>query len=153
MSSVCTRINQKYVNTDADAIERSFRRHYADHARALPTYGYAQGLSESEWWSRLGAKVFGEQPQFVKELDSAVELSKCLYDEFAKPAVWQVYPNCERTLERLRREGFKLAVVSNFDTRLPKILTDMQLNKWFEFLLVPSMLNGIAKPDKVKKLK
>ena len=45
-----------------------------------------------------------------------------LFDRFAQPAAWVVAPGTREMLTGLRLAGLKLAVISNWDERLPRLL-------------------------------
>jgi putative hydrolase of the HAD superfamily len=45
-----------------------------------------------------------------------------LWQHFAEPAAWTVFEEVPGTLDRLRSRGYRLAVASNFDERLRRIL-------------------------------
>jgi len=55
-----------------------------------------------------------------------------LFDRFGKAEAWEVYPDVEPTLEALRAAGLRLGVVSNWDRRLPTLLADLGLDRYFE---------------------
>ena len=67
---------------------------------------------------------------------------------FSQPETWCVYPEVKSTLERLRGDGVRLAVVSNWDSRLPALLERLDLASYFETMLV-SHVEGVEKPDPV----
>jgi len=50
-----------------------------------------------------------------------------LYDSFARPELWRVYPDVRPALEQLGAAGLRLAVVSNWDERLPLLLARLEL--------------------------
>jgi putative hydrolase of the HAD superfamily len=66
-------------------------------------------------------------------------------DAFADPALWHVFPEVAEALERLRTRSLRLAVVSNWDSRLPALLDRLELTGFFDEVLV-SALEGVEKP-------
>jgi putative hydrolase of the HAD superfamily len=68
-----------------------------------------------------------------------------LYDEFASPKAWTLFEDVLPTLEGLRARATRLAVISNWDMRLPEMLDAMALTPYFEQVLV-SALEGLEKP-------
>lgn len=57
-------------------------------------------------------------------LDDATDTEACfrhLYDHFAAPRAWRVYPDAAALLERLFEAGRVVAIASNFDARLERI--------------------------------
>jgi len=65
---------------------------------------------------------------------------------FSDPDSWRVADDVRPALETLRRDGVRLAVVSNWDSRLPRLLATLGLDGYFETLGV-SALEGCEKPD------
>jgi putative hydrolase of the HAD superfamily len=55
-----------------------------------------------------------------------------LFDRFGKAAAWELYPDVEPTLRALRAAGLRLGLVSNWDHRLPTLLADLGLDRYFE---------------------
>jgi FMN phosphatase YigB (HAD superfamily) len=54
----------------------------------------------------------------------------------AQPHAWKLTPGAVGALERLRRGGVKVAVVSNFDTRLRPLLHAMGVAPLFDAICV-----------------
>ncbi|HVR28892.1 MAG TPA: HAD-IA family hydrolase [Thermoanaerobaculia bacterium] len=69
-----------------------------------------------------------------------------LYHRFASASAWVVYPDAIPALEAMRALGLKLAVISNFDERLPGILEGLGLAARVDAVVVSSAL-GVAKPN------
>ena len=89
-----------------------------------PAYGaYADGdMAEREWWLQVVTVVF-EKSLGTSDLDDF--LSPCfeaLFEHYADPAAWRVFPEVPGVLADARAAGLRLAVVSNFDLRLHGIL-------------------------------
>jgi putative hydrolase of the HAD superfamily len=68
-----------------------------------------------------------------------------LYAAFSRPEVWKVYPETHPTLEAIRRRGLRMAVISNWDRRLPEILDGLGLTGYFDTITV-SAIEGVEKP-------
>lgn len=69
-----------------------------------------------------------------------------LYDHFASPEPWRIFPDVVPALEALRRGGYRLAVVSNWDLRLRPLLRALRLGDFFEVLVISGEV-GWHKPD------
>ena len=50
-----------------------------------------------------------------------------LFERFAGPDAWEIYPEVDEVLADLRGMGFKLALISNWDERLPRLLDGLGL--------------------------
>ncbi len=100
---------------------------------------------ERAWWRGFVHDVFQNvdpPAEFDKVFDSFFE---DLYERFAQPDVWRVYEDVVPTLDGLRERDVHLAVVSNWDSRLPRLLTAIGLAEYFEFILT-SAEAGVSKP-------
>lgn len=75
-------------------------------------------------------------------------LGEELFDSFANPDLWQVYPDVVEPLRRWHGAGIKLAVVSNFDQRLIGLLAGLGLEDVFQAVIVSSAA-GAAKPSPI----
>jgi putative hydrolase of the HAD superfamily len=69
-----------------------------------------------------------------------------LATHFRDPASWAVYPDVAPALDGLARAGLRLAIVSNWDSHLPSLLSDLGLSPRFEAVLV-SALEQTGKPE------
>ena len=100
--------------------------------------------------------VSGE-PRFWKELLGRVrshldggtvspEAFARLAAHFRSPEAWAIYDDVVATLEDLRRRELKLAIVSNWDSYLPKLLAALALDRFFPVVAV-SAIEEVGKPD------
>lgn len=137
------------VGVKAQLLDAAFRRAFA----AAPPLAFPDvapdrlPLEEWHWWRALIGNVFrlaGTQ------LSPAVlsQLTETLFAHYADARAWVVYEDVPPYLERWHNAGLKLAVVSNFDGRLPGLLEDLGLLQWFDAVLVSSR-DGAAKPNPV----
>jgi putative hydrolase of the HAD superfamily len=97
---------------------------------------------EMEWWGAFVREV-------VRRLghDAPWEpLLEDLYAAFCDIKVWKVFPETVSTLQNLAGDGIRLAVISNWDRRLPDILRSLGLYDLFETVTVSS-LEGVEKPS------
>lgn len=99
---------------------------------------------EREWWRVRVREVFRAADQMVSFADFD-GLFDTLFAHYADAAAWQPAPDAASVLHRLRADGRCVAVASNFDHRLPAILTGLGLAP-LDAVLLPADL-GAAKPD------
>jgi putative hydrolase of the HAD superfamily len=104
-------------------------------------YGSVAG-GERAWW---GA--------FVREVLVRLEhdapwqpLLDDLYSAFCDNDVWKVFDDTVTTLDAMTAAGVRLAVISNWDHRLPEILDGLRLTGYFEAIVV-SAIEGVEKPS------
>jgi len=69
-----------------------------------------------------------------------------LVENWRDPDLWPKTPGTPEVLAELRRRGFRLAAVSNWDVLLPEILEAMGLAGFFEGIYASAAL-GVQKPD------
>lgn len=133
------------VIVEAEAINAVFPRLF----RAAPPLAFpgleGEALLEAEqaWWIELitaSLKACG----YEEPLPAA--LGPALFEYFATAEPWQVYADVAEHLQRWRSAGLKLAVVSNFDQRLLRLLEHLELSPLLDAVVVSSQV-GAAKPD------
>lgn len=130
---------------EAAALQHAFARAF----RQQPLLAFPVGLSADEldrheraWWRALVADVFGtlsQQPTFDAFFAE-------VYEAFTQAAAWQVFADVEPALQALRARGIRLTVLSNFDSRLDRILAATGLADYFNAVYVSTRC-GAAKPD------
>ena len=100
---------------------------------------------EKEWWLACVGDTFQRAGQ---PLEKAVlrKLTCQLFYHYASPKAWVVPEDVPRCLRRWHGAGLKLAVVSNFDSRLDSLLETLGLRHWFMTVAISSRC-GVAKPD------
>jgi putative hydrolase of the HAD superfamily len=133
------------VPVQASAIDAVFPRLFRQAPPlAFPDLdGAALLQAERDWWGDRIAETLracGHQAPLPPALTPA------LFDYFAGPEPWHVYPDVADHLRRWRDRGIRLAVVSNFDQRLITLLEALGLAPLFEAVVVSSAA-GAAKPD------
>ena len=111
---------------------------HSDHGR--DRYGSQPG-GERAWWGAFVREVIGRldhEAPWEPLLDD-------LYRAFASSHVWRPFPETLDTLRELRRRGVRLAVISNWDRRLPAILHELGIDRFMDVVTV-SALEGVEKP-------
>ena len=128
---------------NSDAINRIFPQVY----RQAPPLAFpeldAQALQQAEldWWGLRIAEVLAQ----AGEPPPPPELVQALFDHYGQATAWRVYAEVPEQLRRWRELGLQLAVVSNFDGRLPGLLEQLHLHHWFDAVVISSRAG--AKPD------
>lgn len=93
------------------------------------------------WWQRFLERLCEHLGTAPPSPFAAAEL----FERFARADAWQVFPEVEESLADLSSAGLRLAVISNFDDRLPQLLARLGLARWFE-AVVYSAAAGSEKP-------
>jgi putative hydrolase of the HAD superfamily len=97
------------------------------------------------WWRVIAQQTFSS----AGVLDRFVDFDSFfadLYAHFATAKPWVLYPDVPPALERWRRRGIALGVISNFDTRLYAVLDELNLESYLSSITISSEA-GAAKPD------
>lgn len=94
------------------------------------------------WWRRFGERV---AEHLAVDPPNPFALAE-LYDRFARPDAWEVYSDVLPALAHLRKAGVAVAVVSNWDDRLPRLLAGLGLAAHLD-AVVYSAAVGFEKPD------
>jgi putative hydrolase of the HAD superfamily len=95
------------------------------------------------WWYAVVIRTFEIAGAKVEPFDAFFD---AVYQEFALPGVWRLEPGALDLLQDLRRAGFRLGIISNFDLRLYEILKHLGVSPLFEHIIVSSQV-GADKPS------
>jgi putative hydrolase of the HAD superfamily len=132
------------VEVSADLLQPRFGQAFRRQPPlAFRDFGSAAELQrlEFEWWRVLVRQVFAEI-EFPRFEDCFAEL----FEYFRHAQAWQIFDDVMPTLQALRARGVTLAVLSNFDSRLPDLLRDLALETYFSGVHYSTRL-GAAKPE------
>ena len=134
-----------------DVTAESLSQHFGEAWRRLrPQENHESPFCTSEaheraWWRSLVEAVFdatGVRTRFEDRFDAFFD---ALYDRFESPDVWEVFDDVVPTLDALQAAGIRCAIVSNWDSRLPRLMAGLGLADRFEFILT-SAEAGYSKP-------
>ena len=97
---------------------------------------------EKEWWRALVGQVLADRGYH----GDYTALFEALWEIFAQPSSWRLTEHAVVTLETLRRRGYRLGVLSNWDLRLRPLLMRLELDRHFDHLVISAEV-GVEKPD------
>ena len=138
-------LSRRGFPADAAATERAFEAAWDEAARRVPPSRERYGWSpegERGYWRRLLSATVRRLGGSEPPAGAAEEL----FERFGHRETWRVYPDVEGTLSALASRGILLAVLSNWDSRLPALLRELGIRHYFGPILV-SALEGYEKPD------
>ncbi|WP_271254528.1 HAD-IA family hydrolase [Pseudanabaena sp. Chao 1811] len=137
------------VRLDADLINRSFYQSFQSAPRiAFP--GLPQSdipIAEYQWWRSLAEQTFSQTEDLIKFANFEA-FFKQLYAYFATAAPWFIYEDVRLALDAWRQQGITIGVLSNFDSRVYKVIAALGLEHYFESITI-STESGAAKPESI----
>ena len=129
----------RFSDEDLDrALSRAWRELQA--APAADRYGGVRG--EAEFWKSF----LGRVRSFLDGEPLSDGAFARLAEHFRSPGAWRIYDDVVATLEELQRRELQLAIVSNWDSYLPKLLAALELDRFFRVVAV-SAIEEVGKPD------
>lgn len=119
------------IKTNPNEIDKNFRKAFNQFSVKYPNFGRTVGMPSKQWWSGVVHHSFDGQ---VKA-DILTKISSDLYDNFMTKAHWELFQDVLPTLQHFKNKGINLGVLSNFDERLLTIFTQLNIEKYFIFIL------------------
>ncbi|MEO0949021.1 MAG: HAD-IA family hydrolase [Cyanobacteria bacterium J06641_5] len=110
---------------------------------AFPDVAIAEiPTQERAWWRAVVAATFAGAHLQVTDFEAFFAV---VFEHFATAAPWELYPDTIAALAQLQAAGTELGIISNFDSRLPRVLQALGIARYFQSVTV-STLTGAAKP-------
>jgi len=103
---------------------------------------WASDRDATEMWSELYSLVLRN----IGVADEHRVIGRAIYDHFGDGDRWRTFPDVVPVFEKLRAAGYRLALVSNWDSRLAKLCFDMDLDRYLDAVLSSASV-GLIKPD------
>ncbi len=109
-------------------------------------FAVQNGKNEDLFWMRYDEYVFrtlgipGDGAALHKDLDAIFDML------IPKVESWVEFPETRRVLEGLRRRDFKMGVISNATDLTKRVLDNLGLTKYFDFVIVSEEV-GFRKPS------
>lgn len=143
------------MERDPQELDRAF--YQAFKAAPAPLFAAADPSQlirlEREWWRQIVVQTFEQmveqivdQPEESGPFPHFEAFFTEVFDLFATAQPWQIYDETFEILKALQDQGFKLGIISNFDTRLTAVLTALGLDPFFSTVTI-STQTGWAKPQ------
>ena len=99
---------------------------------------------EYDWWETIAYQTF-ESTGLRDRFSDFYAFFAEVYDYFATAEPWYVYDDVKPALDKWRNRGIKLAIVSNFDSRIYDVLEALDLRDYFSEITISTNV-GAAKP-------
>ncbi len=94
------------------------------------------------FWYEFVSEVFEPWKNEISDFEAFFEE---LYYAFASPTAWRLFDDVVPVLERLKAESIKLAIVSNWDYRLERIIEHLNIGGYFDSIVISAQI-GYEKP-------
>lgn len=135
------------VKTDPQAVNRAFYQSFAASERLAFPDASREAIPELEfrWWKAIVSETF-ERVGALEKFEDFDTFYAGLYGYFETSAPWHIYPDTLRSLIRWQSLGISLGVISNFDSRLYRVLSVLGLDNYFESVTISTEV-GAAKPS------
>lgn len=115
---------------------------YRNHLRGNAPNGSDE--ADRRMWRDITREIYDSLP----ELAGAVPFDEWfdgLYRAFGSSEAWDLFEGAEATLCELKFQGFRLGLVSNWDSRLRRIAEDLGLLRYMHAVAISSEV-GVRKP-------
>ncbi len=99
-----------------------------------------------DWWFERIRETFQATDSSVRFNDFPV-FASALFEAFRAPEIWRLRVGVREMLDTLHAGEWPMAVVSNFDHRLPELLEILDISWFFDLIVIPSE-TGSTKPER-----
>ena len=130
------RVARKYgIDLNQQIVESNFRSVYKTMKRDF-SHLYYDRKTAQEWWYRVAYRTIVLSGAASNTQATQVDhITKELFEEFKTTRCWDVYPDALDFLDYCREKGLPMVGISNFDGRLPFLLSKLSLSRYFAFIL------------------
>ncbi len=135
------------VEVAPEELDRAFRQSFAT-AEPLAFGNKEREIitqQEFNWWRKVALATFKE----AKVLNNFTDFDNFfqeLYVYFTTEKPWFIYDEVINVLDQWQQKQIPLGIISNFDTRIYKLLKLLNLEKYFSSITISSEV-GAAKPE------
>jgi len=126
---------------EPEELERIFHEAWVKRDGLASLSTHSGEKQERQWWHALVLEVFSS----VGQIDDFESFFEELYDRFASPEAWRLFPDALPALREMKKRGKTIGIVSNWDSRLFGICEGLGLRQYLDFVLASAVV-GAAKP-------
>lgn len=143
VGAIYARVIRKHgLRISAEQMQKAFAVAWRKCHRATPSGQISQSTAVA-WWRRV---VFTTLDGLGAQMDDPDAYFRELYELFAQPEVWRLYPETRQVLDTLAQRGFTLGLISNWDARLRPLLENLRMADYFRVSTISCEV-GAEKPD------
>ncbi|HET9575988.1 MAG TPA: HAD-IA family hydrolase [Nitrospira sp.] len=130
--------------TSLTSIKQAFSRAFRDAPPPVFAATEPAKIKQSErlWWFDIVHNVFYRVGMFERFDD----FFDRVFEVFADPRSWKLFPDTVSTLTRLREQEIELGIISNFDSRLFTVMRGLGIAEVFATVTISSLAHA-AKPS------
>ncbi len=116
-------------------------------------YYQSEYMRDGDFWCvheravQIWLDMYAMMADYCGITDGVEELTHGVYNEYLLPHNWSTYPDTEACLRGLKRQGFQLGVISNWDATLENLLRKKGLLPYFDEVIASAAV-GCRKPSK-----
>ncbi len=144
VGEIYAQVSLRYgANVPAADLEAAFRRVWTERDGMGSLESHSDEAKERRWWYETVEEVFRSFGG-IQKFD---EFFHELYDLFARPEAWRLYPGTLEVLKELKKQKVCVAIVSNWDSRLFRLCDEFGITGHVDFILA-SAIFGAAKPSR-----
>jgi putative hydrolase of the HAD superfamily len=125
------------------ALNAAFKQTMKDMPLPVFSVERPEKLKQCErlWWFDVVHAVFYRVGMF----EGFDEFFEEVFEAFGQSTHWELFPETHEVLAHLKRQGFELGIISNFDSRFFQVSRALGLNAFFDSVTISSLV-GAAKP-------
>lgn len=125
---------------DCSEIEKRFRKSLKRHQATVRSN--LNNDTERDFWRRIVRDTIGE---FCPDETFSTIFDE-LYEDFASGSRWQLAPDARETFTELEKRGYRIALLSNSDSRMRRVLAELNIDHFFAGIFLSGEI-GYEKPD------
>ncbi len=150
-SSVGEIYRQHALKYDVEVDEKLLNQAFMQSFKSAPPLAFITAelevikQQEFAWWRSVVAATFS-QMGLLEKFGDFTDFFAEIYLYFSTKDPWYIFPDTINSLKKWRDLGVQLGVISNFDSRLIKLLNILNLEQFFTSITISSVA-GAAKPD------
>jgi len=142
VGEIYSEVARRYgLDVESGEVETAFHKIWREKDGLASLSNRSGQREEKEWWRSLVWEVFSGFGR-IENFDAFFDE---LYDRFASPEAWRLFPDALPSLQGLKKRGKILGIVSNWDSRLFGICEGLCLTPYLDFILASAVV-GAAKP-------
>lgn len=140
---------EKYGVRPSKELTHAINAAFAQALRDAPPPAFAvnklEELKQCErlWWFDIVHGVFYRVGMF----DGFDEYFDEVFEAFSGGKHWDLYPETLPVMQELKSSGYELGIVSNFDTRLYTVISELGIREYLDSVTISSLARA-AKPSR-----